>query len=97
MSGKILAAATSYMAKVEPMKHLQKSRLRRRAYFFIVVTLLLVGSGCAGKALETANELGREAASPVTVPLEQGHKATDKLKAINELQENRNQELESVK
>ncbi len=78
-------------------KYRQTSRLRRRAYFFIIATLLLIGSGCAGKALETAHELGREAASPVTVPLEQGHKATDQLKTLNELQETRNQELESVK
>ena len=56
-----------------PHRHLR--HLRRRPHVIIVAVLLVIGSGCAGAVMKTADLLDREAASSAAASVDQGQAA----------------------
>ena len=62
-----------------------------------VTALLMLGAGCAGAINKTGQQLGEDVAKPVTVPIEQGLKAENTLKDVNQRQLDENKQIEEIK
>ena len=74
------------------LKHIRKHR-----HSIAAVGVLMFVAGCYGAVSKTADQLSHDAMMPVTVPIEQGNKAKDKLNQINAAQLQQNQEMEEIK
>ena len=62
-----------------------------------VTALLMLGAGCAGAINKTGQQLGEDAAKPITVPIEQGLKAKETLQGVNQKTLQENQQIEEIK
>lgn len=81
------------MAKLIKMKRF----VEENKTLIIVTALLVLGSGCVGAVQKTGEQLGADAASPITVPIEQGLKAEKTLKDVNQQQLDENAQIEQIK
>lgn len=73
------------------LKHVKKHK-----HTIAVAGLLMFVSGCMGAVSTTADQLGKDVAAPVVVPIREGTKAMDKLHGINDAQEQENREIEEL-
>ena len=81
---------------MKKLVHMRK-HLARHKHLIITTGVLMFVSGCAGAVTQTGNQLGKDIAAPITVPIEQGQKAQGTLKDVNERQLQENQQMEDIK
>jgi hypothetical protein len=73
-----------------------KRFIRRNQHLIGLSMVLVFVSGCAGAVSKTAEQLSKDAVSPIVVPIEQGQKAKKTLDGVNADQEERNRAMDET-